>query len=446
MSMNESKRDENAFDGCCAEVNRVALSLKNPLIVHHYDCDGLSAVAIVCSAFIKEKKKYRMHCIKKLDDGAIDALLNKKEDEIIFVDLGGGNKRVNELKDVVIIDHHQTEGIEKLQVNPMLFGLDGGGEISSAGTAYSVFKVRSDLAIVGALGDMQAPLIGRNKEIAKEGVQRGEVKIETDLCFYGRYSRSLSHFILYSDDPYLPGLSYKEDKVNAFFQDLGISLKEGEYWRKYCDLSKDERTKLISSLVSILVERGNANKTQKLLAETYVLPKQKYGSETYEANEFSTILNACGRHDRPEVGIGICLGDERMLEEGSALLQYHRTKLKEGVLFASQKMQDLGKFYFVDARGVIDEGIIGTVCGMLLRPDMKKPLFGVSLGDNETLKWSVRYSKSLLGNGGTVMKNAAIDCSGIGGGHRIAAGASVPKSKINEFLIALGKYLDEQMH
>ena len=38
--------------------------------------------------------------------------------------------------DVVTIDHHQTEGIEKLQANPLLFGIDGGTELSASGTAY----------------------------------------------------------------------------------------------------------------------------------------------------------------------------------------------------------------------------------------------------------------------------------------------------------------------
>ncbi len=444
MTMSESKRDENAFFERCEEGRRLAFSFKSPLIVHHYDADGLSSGALVCAAFIEKNKKYRMRCIKKFDDATVDSLMN--EEEIIFVDLGGGNPRVNELRDVVIIDHHQTQGVDKLQVNPMLFGIDGGSEISAAGTAYSMFKVRSDLAIVGALGDMQAPLIGMNKEIAQEAVKRGEIRIEHDLCFYGRYSRPLTQFILYSDDPYIPGLSYKEDRVNALFQDLAIPLKEGEHWRKYCDLSKNEKTKLISALVSILAEKTETKITQKLVAETYVLPKQKYGSETYEANEFSTILNACGRHERPEIGIRICLGDEKALVEGRALLQYHRTKLKEGVLFASQKMQDFGKFYFVDARGVIDEGIIGTVCGMLIRPGMKKPLFGVSLGDKQTLKWSVRYPKFLKGNMGLVIKHAAAECGGIGGGHRIAAGASIPKDKINEFLVALGREIDKQEH
>ena len=81
---------------------------------------------------------YRRECIKKLDDAAIERYL--KEEETIFVDLGGGNTRVNELKDTVIIDHHQTDGITKPQANPMLHGIDGGNELSASGTAFCVFQ------------------------------------------------------------------------------------------------------------------------------------------------------------------------------------------------------------------------------------------------------------------------------------------------------------------
>ncbi len=432
-----SSRDEEAFLERCEEVKKIAFSFKDPLIAHHYDCDGLASASVVCAAFLGQSKKYRTRQIKKVDDDTITSLQHEKE--IIFVDLGSGNSRVNELNDVVIIDHHQTNHIEKLQANSMLFGIDGGSEISAAGTAYCVFKTRVDLAIVGAIGDMQVPLIGMNRKILDEGVKSGEIKIENDLCFYGRYSRTLINFLLYSDDPYIPGLSYKEEKVVKFLQDLGIPLKDREEWRTYSDLSEEEKRKIVSAIASLFVDKGKAQKPQTIIGEAYVILRHRCGSEIYEANEFSTLLNACGRHGKSEIGIAVCLGEKNALEEASNLLSYHRTKLKEGVSFGLSKIQDFGSFYLLDARNVIKEEIIGTVCGMLLRPDMKKPIFGVSIGENNTLKWSVRYPKMLKGNMGIVIKNAAEEVGGIGGGHRIAAGASIPKDKINEFLVALGK-------
>ncbi|MFH2105720.1 MAG: DHH family phosphoesterase, partial [Candidatus Micrarchaeota archaeon] len=141
---------ENLLDKC-KEARDYAFSMSNPLIVHHYDCDGITSGSIVADAFRSKSKKYRQKWIKKLDDSVIEYLKSAKEKEVIFVDLGGGNKRVNELDDVLVIDHHQTEGIDKLQINPLLFGVDGGEELSAAGTTSLVFDHREDLGIVGAV-------------------------------------------------------------------------------------------------------------------------------------------------------------------------------------------------------------------------------------------------------------------------------------------------------
>lgn len=275
----------------CEEARKTAFSFKEPLIVHHYDCDGISSGAIVVSAFLKEGKKFRRECIKKLDDDAIERY--KKEKEIIFVDLGGGNERLNELQDVLIIDHHQTSNVKKHQINPMLYGIDGGDELSSSGTAYFVFRNNIDLGIVGAVGDMQWPLKGANRKMMEEGVKTEEVKVEEDLKFYGRYSRPLVQFLAYSDDPYVPGVSYREDKAMKLLADLGIPLKnEKDEERTYADLNGDEKKKLISAIANILVDRGFIGKAEELIGESYVFPLRPR-NETYEANEFSTVLNAC---------------------------------------------------------------------------------------------------------------------------------------------------------
>jgi len=418
------------FEEACEEARKIAFSFSNPLIVHHYDTDGITSGAIVTGAFIDENRQHRRLCIKKLDDFAVDSL--SKEKEIIFVDLGGGNKRVNELKDVLIIDHHQTEGIKKPQINPLLYGIDGSTELSASGTAYFVFRKRVELAITGAVGDMQLPFVGKNRELVKDGEAQGCVKVENDLCFYGRYSRPLIQFLEYSDEPYLPGLSYREDKCVQLILSLGIEIKDGERYRTYADLSVEEKTKLVSALAELLVERGRIKDVAELIKESYVFQKNRM-DETYEAGEFSTMLNACGRHGKDDVGVGIALGKEEYFEPARKLLQLHRRMLKEGVAYASATMQDFGAFYLIDGRGVIDENIIGIICGMVLQPSWKKPVVGIADSAKNQLKISTRGKG---GNLGLAIRAAAARCGGIGGGHRMAAGASIPADKLNSFLVA----------
>jgi single-stranded-DNA-specific exonuclease len=434
-------RDPEGFLESCDEMKRLAFSFDGPLIVHHYDADGLSSGAIVASAFLAVGKRFRRECIKKLDDNAIERLMTEKE--IIFVDLGGGNRRVDELKDVLIIDHHQTEGIGKPQANPMLHGLDGGGELSASGTAFCVFRERADLGIVGAVGDMQSPLTGMNRWVLERGVESGEVLVEEDLRLYGRYCRPIVQFLAFSDDPYVPGISYREDKVAEMLRDFGIIKGDGKLERTYADLSQEEKRTIASALAKALISSNRLRNPSDLIGESYVFPKRKR-DETYEANEFSTMLNACGRHSRDDIGVRVCLGEADAYEEAKKLLLQHRRMLRAGIEYASGNVQDLGRFYFLDGRGIVDENIIGTVCGMCLQQVWTKPILGIALGEDGTVKVSGRSPKPLVAAGlnlGELMKKATEELGGAGGGHAIAAGASIPGKEINRFLLFAGEFL-----
>jgi len=82
-----------------------------------------------------------------------------------------------------VLDHHQAVEVNKKivehkwHVNPLLFGINGGTEISGAGVTFffalALNEKNADLSVlgvVGALGDMQdfnyeAALVGMNRKI-----------------------------------------------------------------------------------------------------------------------------------------------------------------------------------------------------------------------------------------------------------------------------------------
>lgn len=425
------------FVSACQDAKKIAFSFSDPLIVHHYDADGLASGAIVKNAFVLANRKHRMLGIKKLDDNAIEKL--KGEKEIIFVDLGN-NERVKELQDVLIIDHHQVKETGKPQINPMMHGVDGGSELSAAGTAYFVFGNNADLALVGALGDMQYPLQGANAKMLEDGISRGEIERSVDLKFYGRYSRPLVQFLAYSDEPFIPGISYKEEHAQKLLEDLKIGLKKGEDWRTYSDLQPDEKKRLVSAIAEMLAQNG---RRYQLIGDVYDLPRRPRKSALYDANEFSTVLNACGRHGKPELGIAVCMGEEAAYLEASSFLALHKRMIRDGITFARGALTDLGAFMFLDARGIIDEGIVGIVCGMILQ-NGAKPVIGIADGEAGDIKVSSRIGKKLGLNMGKMVAFAGEKAGGIGGGHAVAAGASIPKEKLNEFLLAAMENIEMQ--
>lgn len=433
--------NEQAFFDRCQEVFQVACKMPCPLIVHHYDCDGITSGSIVASWFERNGKPYKMKAVRKVDDELITILHPEKN--IIFVDLGGGSPAVDDLNgDVVIVDHHQPLCKKTFQANPHLFGFDGGSELSASGTAYFTFKVRSDLGVTGAVGDIQSPLKSLNRKMLSEGVSKGEISISTDILLFGRNCRPLLQFLLYADEPYLPGLTGNEEGCLNFLSELGISQKTGENWNTYSGLPEEKKRKLVSALAELLSLRYSPESASRLTGEVYTLLSNPPGTEMADASEFSTLLNACGRNNRAELGVGVCLGQHGAYESARTLLAEHRKNLREGIAFASRNIQDMGKFIMIDARGRIPDSIIGVVAGMVHAGTRKKVVLALSLEESGKIKLSTRGTRALVEQGlnlGKILSECSAALGGAGGGHNIAAGATIPNEKLGDFLLEFSK-------
>lgn len=435
----------------CAEAREAIEKMDNVLVVHHYDADGLSSGALISAALEKMGKDYTRLCYRKLSSKELQEISERKEKNVIFADFGGGvQEELAKMgkKDIVIIDHHQCEDGPILQVNPRFSGIDGSHELSGASAAYFTFGFHdlAPIGIVGAVGDVQWPLHSWNRRMLEEGKRVGVVRAYRDLCMFGKVSRPLVQFLLFSMDPLLPGLTGNEQGVLAFYEGLEISVKKDNKWRTYMDLSEDEKLRLRSALVAYLCEKGHKRNAESIIGEVYELLTYPENTEMRDASEFSTLLNACGRHDEPNVGVNVMLKREDAYERAKALLELHRKMLRDGVEHAEKSVVDMGAFYFIDGRGIINDGIIGVVAGMLygtIRPD--KPVLAVALDTEGNIKISARGTRALVANGlnlGKSLEKAAVGI-GVGGGHDIAAGASVQPDKLNEFLKRFGEEMQK---
>ena len=77
------------------------------------------------------------------------------------------------------------------------------------------------------------------------------------------------------------------------------------------------------------------------------------------------------------------------------------------------------------------------------------PLIGFAFKDDGEVKASARGTEELVERGlnlSAAMKKAAGALDGVGGGHNIAAGATIPKGKEEEFLTLLEKEIKNQLH
>ncbi|SEH17489.1 RecJ-like exonuclease [Natronorubrum sediminis] len=364
---------------------------------------------------------------------------------------------------------------------------DGGTK--PAETATTATNPRADnrdlaaLAVVGAVGDMQASggeLHGANAKIVEEGVDAGVLETGTDLALYGKQTRPLPKLLEYATDVQIPGISNSERGALRFLDELDLELKRDGEWRRWSGLSSDEKQTIASALVQRAVSKGvPASKIDQLVGTAYVLPEEPVGTELRDASEFSTLLNATARYERADVGLGVCLGDrDGALERARKLLRDHRRNLSNGIDLVTEKgVTHEDNLQWFDAGDEIRETIVGIVAGMAMGNQgisRSKPILAfaeksanprsagksadaqaadqsgeaTTENDGGKLKVSARGTHALVRQGldlSVVVGEAARAVGGDGGGHDVAAGATVPKGDEMEFLERADEIVGEQL-
>ncbi len=456
------EKNETAFFKKIKQIASEIIKRDDFVVVHHYDADGITSGAIMCKALERESKKIEVKWIKQLYSEDIEEIKGLGK-TYVFVDFGSSYlKELKEAfgKNFFVLDHHQTLKDTEFHLNPLTFGINGGTEISASGVAYLVAKEMNSknvelvsLALVGACGDMQesrGEFIGLNKKILEEAVEQQIVEVKKDLRLYGRISRPLPQFLMFSSNPIIPKLTANEVACVDFLKENHIPIKRNEKWLSYEDLGPDYKKILVSALL-IHMQKHNVPewKLQEMIGEVYTLKKELKKTPLRDAKEYATVLNACGRHGRAEIGRGVCMGDrEKIYTEAMSLLQEHRKELREGIeLMKEEGVEEEEFFYFFDAQKKIKESIVGIVAGMLYGSGIiegNKPIIAFARNEEGGIKVSARGTQDLVRKGlnlGSALKAVCAELSekSEGGGHKIAAGCRIEVNERVEFIQKLNK-------
>ena len=474
--------------GMKADAERAARALKEAssvAIATHIDADGISASAIAGLALKRAGISFTVSFHKKLDEQVLNSLRDGGQDLIWFTDLGSGSVSKIEGLRAVVTDHHvPEEGIKAfgakgqtalsdfstvLHVNPHIYGISGANEFSGAGSTFIAALAMDErnidlayLGVIGAVGDLQDQrtrrLEGINRALLEASEKSGTVETVQDIRYFGRETRPIHKLLEFSSDPFLPRITGNEEGALGFLLELGIELKDGNSWRTWSTLSPTEKTRIVSELREYLTAlKRRPEVIDRLVGEVYVLKKEPKGTPVRDSKEFATLLNACGRHGRADIGLRICEGDRNAaLNEGIVLLRDHRSALSKALAWAKGSgIIRLKNIQFFDAGDEIEETIVGTVAGMLLGSegaDRTAPMVAFAesteYSDVPRLKASARGTQELVSKGvdlSVAIKSAAERVGGVGGGHNIAAGATIPAHRRDEFLELLDEVVGNQM-
>ena len=405
-------------------------------ILSHYDPDGAAAGAILAKMLLRIGREFHLTLSSSLDEQLLTKFKEDGTDLTIVADMGSSQLDILERLDggVIVLDHHKPDGdSEKLiHVNPHLAGVDGTTQVCGATLAWmfaiAVNEANWDLAgiaMAGAIGDRQhvAGYTGPNATLFQEAVVRKLLVRERQLSVR---DMPLSGALAHSLSPYYVGLTGRPEACAEFLKGLGIDPEVSV--RK---LTPKEKRALTSVLAIRLLRQGAQPEAMKtLVEEKYWIPDQGL-----YADEMSALINSCSRLKREGLGVSLALGDTAALREGEVLRDDffnkvipHLHELEKG-MFSKRHVQ----FYYCP-----EPTLAGAVAGMGMQYyfDGSKPVIAFSVLDKVT-KVSSRGTRELVAKGldlATVMSEAAAAVEGQGGGHNIAAGASIPRGAEEKFL------------
>lgn len=442
------------------KIEQAALEFKNTKkeetirLISHLDADGICACSIIIKALNRLNRKYSVSIIHQLTEDFLKELTAESYNTYIFTDLGSGQiSLINKYlkgKKIFVLDHHQLneeDGKDIIHVNPNFYGIEGSKDISGAGVVFlfceAIDKKNEDLAhlaIIGAIGDIQEDkgFSGVNKDILEIAVKNNKMKIEKSLRFFGITTRPLHKVLEYSTDPFIPGISGSESNAIQFLHKLNIDPKKGNNWKTFNDLKEEEKKKLISA---IILERVEEKNPEDVFGNLYLLTDEDESSPTYEAREFSTLLNACGRLNKASLGIGVCLNDKKLKKKAINNLEDYRKEIVNSLRWYgenknSENVIEEENFIIINAKNKIPGTMIGTLASILSKSNDINDKYIMSLArlDSKTTKVSLRFSGKKDVDLKKLVSEITEKIDGEAGGHKNAAGALIDTNDEESFI------------
>jgi RecJ-like exonuclease len=406
-------------------------------ILCHYDGDGAASGAILARALARWGKDFHISLTTVLDDATVARLREEAAKPLLVADMGSGQLDAIEGlgRPAIVLDHHKPlrDSTNVVHANPHLHGVDGAhgacGATVSWAFALAVDAANWDLAgiaMAGAIADRQhvPGFDGMNAPLFEESVRRSVLSRERGPALSeGPLAEVLSGSYL----PYFAGLAGRtEDAAKALRR---LKVEPDAHWH---DLDPARRRGLTSYLATHLMRQGAIPEAVEMLIE------DKYRIEALgrSANDLSDAINACCRMGAEGLAVALALGDPEALVPS----EVHRQAYAEKVLGHLVRLEKEGPFLRKHLAFFYcpDPSLAGNVAGISVQYlwNGARPVISLSVTDGTT-RVSARGTKALVARGldlAAALRDAAISVEGAGGGHDVAAGATIPKGKEEKFV------------
>ena len=406
-------------------------------LISHNDADGLSAAGIMCNALHRKGILFHATIVGQFDQSTLELIERTSNGPVILCDMGSGQAELAcKIKEAIIIDHHKPTGkLEHVHFNPHLVGIDGSNELCASCGAYMVARQMGEntdlagLAIAGATGDKQQ-MKGANKFILDEAIDRKTVTSSKGLRIG---DGPLEEIFENSVDPYLD-ITGDKDKIKVFLDNLGI---KGELR----NLSKEQLTKLSSVIILKLVKQGSIPAIDSLIGDNYRLDREV----VQNIYDFVNILNACGKDEKAGIALSLCMRDASVVDQAKTIARENQRSLISVIRKAQAQIKPARSFRYVLLEDSSGTGIIAGTMTRYLYPD--KPFLTLNEVEGK-IRVSGRGTRKLVASGldlAKAMREASANVGGMGGGHDVASGATIPVGTAMKFIDLVDTIIEKQL-
>ncbi|HYK93637.1 MAG TPA: DHH family phosphoesterase [Thermoplasmata archaeon] len=423
-------------------------------IIYHYDGDGIASASSAIRALLRLGYGVQATPLVGVERSRMADLLRGSPGPTLIVDTGSSwlDLYGSHPGPVIVLDHHQYPGVPEPPalpatvafVNPLDWGVDGMSELCAATLTwlYTVFLDprnwdNAAWGLSGAIADRQhqGGFRGLNARLLKEATDRSQVVVRRGLALFGA---TVGEAVTRSIDPYIRGLSSRAGDTETFLRMMAIDPK-----RPLSALEPDAEKRLTSALLSRLSAQGTRPEFAEMLTQELLwLP-----ALGLTATELSNYQNAAGRIGEPGIGVALALGDPKALGRAREAEESWR----DGILRGLRRIED-GAVTSMPALQWFESPeppLAGTQAGLAMNYllDPRRPVFACSKVER-TLRVSARGTLHLVSEGlnlAEVCRRAAAGLEGEGGGHPVAAGATLPADRWEPFLAEANRLIGAQL-
>jgi RecJ-like exonuclease len=172
-----------------------------------------------------------------------------------------------------------------------------------------------------------------------------------------------------------------------------------------------------------------------------------------DLEEYSYILDACGKNKKQGLGLSIALGEkDQALDAALKLQRQYRDQIVKGLEWVKKEgAVQLNSIQYLYSEDKVLKSVMGTIASIGLSVELlddSKPVLGLSRLHKD-IKISGRTTRDMVAKGvnlGRALQDSSNNFGGTGGGHDIAAGAMIPYESMDNFLHIVDEMVEYQLN